>query len=239
MNKKSSGTKPIEISDITIIEYTNEQWEILKKKRDKTIEIMDNLQKNGVKTILYGSICRGDVNVESDIDLFIPYQLSSFKIESAIEKEGMNIYAKNIVQATPKHLVKGHIYLDESTCITFPLTSIRKREFDFIRFGGSLELEPLKKNMRVPGVDKRLILIEPIQEGHKEAPVIGYESIVAKIVGVDVELVKERVRILTTRDKRGRTGVYLNYPLAIEENFEEIFKELKDKDPIIRRRSKR
>ncbi|MHA1555857.1 MAG: nucleotidyltransferase domain-containing protein, partial [Candidatus Heimdallarchaeota archaeon] len=75
--------------------------------------------------------------------------------------------------------------------------SIREREFDFIRFGGTLTLDELSENRRVPGVDKRLMLIAPTELGHKESPVMGFESIVAKKVGVNVELVKERVRVLT------------------------------------------
>ena len=91
---------------------------------------------------------------------------------------------------------------------------------------------------RVPGVDKRLILITPLEEGHRESHVIGYESVIAKKIGVSVELVKERVRVLTTRDKVGRTGVYLDVELSPEENIDEVFKGLKDNDPIVRRRAK-
>ncbi len=155
-----------------------------------------------------------------------------------VEQKNLNIFEKRIVQATPKHLVKAHVYLSELICITFPLTSMREREFDFIRFGGTLTLDDLLENRRVPGVDKRLMLIEPTEIGHKESPIIGLEAIVAKKVGVNVELIKERVRVLTTRDKVGRTGVYLNHPLAPDENIEEIFKQIVDSDPIVRRRAK-
>ncbi len=236
MKRKPSSIKPIEILDEQSIIYSQEHWKLLEKLRSSTLKIMDVLDKQNINSIVYGSIARGDISQSSDIDIFIPYQISSFQIELALEQAEMDIYGKKIVQATPKHLVKGHLMLSEDITITFPLTSIREREFDFIHFGGSLSLKLLKENKRVPGVDKRLILITPNDLGHIESPVIGFESIIAKKIGVSVELVKERVRIKTTRDKVGRTGVYLDLELASEENFDEVFKRLQDNDPIIRRR---
>ncbi|MGC9778906.1 MAG: nucleotidyltransferase domain-containing protein [Candidatus Heimdallarchaeota archaeon] len=237
MKHKPSGVKTKGIADIIDVKYSSEHWQLLSKLRADALRIMEKLAHHNIQAILYGSITRGDVSETSDIDLFIPYQLSSFNVELALQQEGLSIYGKKIVQATPKHLVKAHIYLSEVICVTFPLTSIREREFEFIQFGGSVNLDELKSDNRVPGVDKRLLLIEPTDEGHRESPVTGFESIVAKKVGVSVGLVRERVRILTTRDKVGRTGVYLDFELSLDENIDEAFKGLKDKDPIIRRRA--
>ncbi|NHJ87629.1 MAG: hypothetical protein FK734_19365 [Asgard group archaeon] len=239
MKRKASGTKTKEIADRVAVTYDDEHWQLLTKLRTEAKALMKILAENNIKTLIYGSLTRGDVSVTSDIDIYIPYQISSFKVESLLMQENINVFGRRIVQATPKHLVKAHIELDEKTTITFPLTSMREREYDFINFGGSLTYDEILEDKRVPGVDKRLILIEPTTEGHIESPVIGYESIVAKKVGVNVELVKERVRILTTRDKVGRTGVYLNRELSTEENIDEVFKQLIDNDPIIRRRSKK
>jgi hypothetical protein len=237
MKNKGSGTKPQTIVDKKEVNYTEDHWNLLEKKREKALEIMKLLQKHTIQSLIYGSITRGDVSETSDIDLFIPYQLSSFKIETALLQEEKQIYNKRIVQATPKHLVKGHIYLSEDICITFPLTSIREREFEFIKFGGCLKLSELAADKRVPGVDKRLILITPTKKGHIESPVVGFESIIAKKIGTSVELVKERVRILTQRDKVGRTGVYLDVEVAPNESIGEVFKRLIDNDPVIRRRA--
>ena len=239
MKRRGSGVKPKMTVDAKNVIYSREHWELLATFRQEALALMEQLEKENIKTIAYGSICRGDVSKTSDIDIFIPYQVSSFSVELALEKSGYSIYGKKIVQATPKHVIKGEIMIKEDISITFPLTSLREREFDFIKFGGSLTYEALQKNKRVPGVDKRLVLIEPTKEGHLESQVLGFESLVAKKVGVDVELVKERVRILTTRDKKGRTGVYLKRELSPEETIEAVFKELKDSDPIVRRRAKR
>lgn len=237
MKRKAAGTKTKEISDNIIVNYSEEHWDLLSSKRNKALSIMKILTDQTIESLLYGSLTRGDVTETSDIDLFIPYQISSFKIESALVQGNLKIYGKKIVQATPKHLVKAHIMLSEDIVITYPLTSIREREFDFIQFGGSLNHTNLAQNKRVPGVDKRLMLIEPTDEGHIESPIVGFESVVAKKIKVSVGLVRERVRILTTRDKVGRTGVYLDHELSPDDNIEEAFKQLMDRDPILRRRA--
>ncbi|MHA1628204.1 MAG: nucleotidyltransferase domain-containing protein, partial [Candidatus Baldrarchaeia archaeon] len=88
----------------------------------------------------------------------------------------------------------------------------------------------------VPGVDKRLILIEPTVKGHIESSIIGRESEVAKILGVSVDIIKERINVLLRRDKIGRTGVYLKRELSPHETFGEVLKKIADRDPIVRRR---
>ncbi|MEM1600523.1 MAG: DNA polymerase subunit beta, partial [Sulfolobales archaeon] len=78
----------------------------------------------------------------------------------------------------------------------------------------------------VPGVNKQLILIIPTEFGHVEYPVIGYEGYVAKVVGISVETVRERVEVLSRRDRVGRTGVYLKYFLRADEGFDEALSTL-------------
>ena len=90
-------------------------------------------------------------------------------------------------------------------------------------------------NVRVLGVDKRLLLIEPTETGHIEQGVIGYEHVVAKRLSLSVDIAKERVRVLTRRDEVGRTGVYLTQQITDDETFEEVAKSLKDSDPALRR----
>jgi predicted nucleotidyltransferase len=80
------------------------------------------------------------------------------------------------------------------------------------------------------------MLIEPTREGHVESGIIGYEGVVASILGVRVDVVRDRVRILVRRDKVGRTGVFVSRELNPTESFEAVFQEMVDNNPAIRRR---
>lgn len=224
------------IGDIREIIYSEEQWKLLRKLRLKAIKIMSILERIGLKPIVHGSLARGDVKPTSDIDIVIPYQVPSFKIETALEQAGITPQQRMLVQATPKHTVKAHIQIDEQTTITFPLMELRKLEREFYKFGGELTLEELRKNKRTLGVDKRLMLITPTEKGHTESPIIGREAEVARKLKISIDIINERIRVLTRRDEVGRTGVYLKRKLGKEESFEEVLKKLIDKDPAIRRR---
>ena len=78
-------------------------------------------------------------------------------------------------------------------------------------------------------------MIEPTERGHFESQVIRRESEVARIVGVSPDIVKERVRVLTRRDKIGRTGVFLVEHLSEGEQFEEVLKRIIESNPAVRR----
>lgn len=223
--------------DPQIIRYSENQWSILDNLRDSAKRIMSILKAGGVPTIIHGSIVRGDVSKKSDVDIMVLYPVSSFKIELLLEQEGnFSIIEKILAQATPNHAIKGHIYLSPEISVTFPLVELREREVGFYTFGGKLTNEELSNNLRKPGVDKRLSLIEPTDEGHIESPVIGRESHVAKTIGVPIEVVEERVRVLTRRDKVGRTGVFVKIEVAPWESFEDVLNNLAARNPAVRRR---
>lgn len=229
--------KVVRVSDIREVVYDEARWNILKTKRLKALKIMEVLSRFRLYSIVHGSIARGDVTEKSDIDIFIPYYIPSYIVELALESIGLKPYTKLIVQATPTHAIKAYIILDQSeeTIVSFPLVKLKERELEFYKFGGQLDLEGLKKNLRVPGVDKRLILIKPTRRGHIEIPVIGRESEVASILGISVETVMERVRVLTRRDEKGRTGVFVKYELSPDESFEEALYKLINRNPLVRR----
>jgi len=216
--------------------YTQEHWKLLFDLRNKAKKIMKILEENGIKCLVHGSIARGDVHKKSDIDILIPYPIPSYRVEIIIEEMNMTIVSKRLMQATPLHVMKAQIELQDNIILTFPLFEMRKLEREFYKFGGEADLQDLMNNVRKPGVSKKLLLIEPIEEGHIESPVIGREEYVSEKIGVSIDIVKERVRVLTRRDKIGRTGVYFNYILAPDENFEEAFKRILDREPAIRRR---
>ncbi|MCS7144722.1 MAG: nucleotidyltransferase domain-containing protein [Archaeoglobaceae archaeon] len=217
------------------IEYNEENFRILREKRKRAKELMEILESFGLQSVAYGSIARGDVNAKSDVDLFIPQQIPSFKIELALE--GIDFVEKRIVQATPNYAIKGEFVIDDLTTVSFPLVKMKERELDFYRFGGCINYEELLRDLRVPGVDKRLFLILPNEKGHKEIPLSEmHPSVVAKLLGVSIDIVLERIRILSRRREVGRTGIYVCEKIPIEESFESALKELISKNPAIKRR---
>ena len=76
-------------------------------------------------------------------------------------------------------------------------------ELELYAFAGSIGPEQAESGDRVPGVDKRLMLIEPTETGHRESPVAGREGAVAKMLGVGVITVLDRVRTLRRRERTG------------------------------------
>ncbi len=90
--------------------------------------------------------------------------------------------------------------------------------------------------MRVCGVDKRLLLIEPTEKGHRETTIVGREEHVAKLLGISVETVLDRVHALLRRDDVGRTGVFIERELLEDETFELALKHIADQNPAVRRR---
>lgn len=214
------------------IVYDKNQWDLLSSIRKRAISVMEKIAD--FQPILYGSVARGDVHKASDIDFFIEHMPETYLLEMALDDIG--IKERAIVQATPWHLVKGAITLFSGETITFPITESKRREIEFYYFGGAIELDDLLADKRKPGVDKRLILIKPLEDGHMEEEITGRESEVAKILNVSIDIVRERIQVLSRRDKIGRTGVYLNRSLMHDESFEQVLKEICDKDSNVRRR---
>lgn len=216
--------------------YTSEHWQLLANLRLRATEIMALLEQKRIEPIVHGSISRGDVTEQSDIDVYIPHVIPSFTVELALNQGGYQIIHREIVHATPFHAIKGHIYLQNNAVVTLPLTNPAPIELEFYQFGGSLTRSSLNANQRVPGVDKRLVLIEPDSQGHIEMPVVGNEVLTAKKVGVSLKIVQERLKILMRRDEVGRTGVYLKRQLAPDDSFEALLKIISARDPVVRRR---
>ena len=228
--------KPVLRNESLEIIYDDNHWKLLKRLRAEAIKLMSILNRLSIFSIVHGSIARGDVSEESDIDIFIPDVVSSFLVETALERAGVPISRRLLIQATPTYSIKAYIEIDEGRSISFPLSKLRKTEREFYKFGGEATLEMLKQEIRTPGVDKRLMLIEPTAKGHIESSIIGRENEAAKLLGVSVETVLDRVRVLTRRDKIGRTGLFIEKELLPEETFESALKELAEKNPAVRRR---
>ncbi|MFW9913988.1 MAG: nucleotidyltransferase domain-containing protein [Candidatus Thorarchaeota archaeon] len=229
------------------VSLTLEKKRILIQLRSKAFHVIRAIQTQGnFRAIVHGSIARGDVDKHSDVDISILDPISTFSIEYALDSslQKIGIIGKRISMATPNHAVKGHLILDNGAELTIPLCSLKQREIDFYKFSGFLtlnELEDEKQLIRVCGVNKRLLFIEPTEKGHWETSILGKENEAARVarkLQIDIDVVKERVRVLSRRDQRGRTGQFISRKVPADSHFESILKELQDRNPAVRRRLK-
>ncbi|PVX25292.1 MAG: DNA polymerase subunit beta [Candidatus Bathyarchaeum sp.] len=230
--------KPMKRAEQLEVVYDKNHWKVLKQLRSKTVQIMEALDNCHLRSIVNGSVARGDVSQTSDIDLFLPDPPSSFIVETVLERSGFRGYNRKIVQATPLYALKGYIELNHQTSLSFPLVKLRPVEKEFYRFGGEAVLSTIKEDKRVVGVDKRLMLIKPTAKGHVESSVVGQEKEASNMLGVSLNTVLDRTRALLRRDKVGRTGVFIEKELAPDETFEQAMKKLADQNPAVRRRTK-
>jgi hypothetical protein len=232
------AVKPVRRSETKEVVYVAKRWALLEELRQKTKQVMEALEKAHLETVVHGSIARGDVSAKSDIDVFIPSTVSSFAVENALEKAGFSFNNRLVMQATPSYALKAHIEIDEKTSVSFPLMNMRRVEREFYKYGGKMSLKGLRNDLRVPGVDKRLMLIEPTKVGHVESTIIGREEHIAKLLGVSMETVLDRVHALLKRDDVGRTGLFIKKELPPDETFGMALKRLVDQNPAVRRRLK-
>jgi predicted nucleotidyltransferase len=214
--------------------YAPSRWEILKRLRGRAMIYLKGLEDGGYEAIVHGSVARGDVTEKSDVDIFIPEVCPSYAIEEAVGKLD-RVSKRELTQATPTHTLKAILHVAEAVKVTFPLLPLRGRERDFYRFGGELGLEGLKAERRVPGVDKRLMVIVPTAYGHYEFSALVSTAEASKTLGIRLETMQERVRVLTRRDRIGRTGIFYKEELRDDETFEGKLRERASADPSLRR----
>jgi len=219
-----------------VITYSKEDWTLLHHKRNSAIELLEMFAKEGFSPYVHGSIARGDVHKNSDIDIIFFQQVPSFQIELILEKNGFRNYFREIIMATPLDSLKLYIHLSELESITIPLSKLRKKVMEFYDFGGKLNYDQLKSNVRVNGIDKRLVLIKPNLQGHEEFSILGNEAVAAKDTGISLDTLNERKKVLLRRERYGRTGVFLKREIQINESTEEVLKKLTEEKHIIRKK---
>lgn len=221
--------KPLPPHEIREVKYDKQRWDLLRRKRERARETMRILVAAGWEPLVHGSVARGDVDEDSDIDIFVPVQVQPFRVEMVLKDAGYEFLKREIVIATPWQLPKVHLCVDDELTVSFPLMKPLPTELDFYRFGGAIDFLDLEQGKRVAGVDKRLMLIEPTSFGHVESSILGREGEVAKKLGVGIEIVRERIQVLTRRAEVGHTGLYYRRELAPDESFEEVLKEVERK----------
>ena len=223
-------------SDGVEVVYNKARWDLLKTYRQKAQTLLEALHKRSIEAVVHGSVARGDVDRNSDVDAFIPIPPSSFQIETALEQAKIPIAIRTVIQATPAYAMKAYIEIGSETTVSFPLMRLRRVEREFYRFSGEVDLSQINDGTRAAGVDKRLMLIEPTSKGHTENRIIGKEEPTAKMLGIAVQTVQDRVHALMKRDAVGRTGVFVKQQLGPDETFELVLKRLAMENPAVRRR---
>ncbi|MCK4848259.1 MAG: nucleotidyltransferase domain-containing protein [Candidatus Heimdallarchaeota archaeon] len=226
------------IKDITrkFHNYNEEEHNSLYRLRDKAKSILLKLEEKGIKAFVHGSVARGDVTGTSDIDIFIPYNISSFRLDL------IDIFAnaeRRIIMGTTNSNIKGLLTIPENISVSFPLTPPTEREVEFYKFSGSVYLKNIQANEYVPGVTKQLLLIEPANNGYWISSILNNKKRAMKCLKISQQMIDERIRVLTRRNKIGRTGKFLDHLLSPDENFEHTLHQLSSHNIIVRRKLQR
>ncbi|MHA2091437.1 MAG: nucleotidyltransferase domain-containing protein [Candidatus Kariarchaeaceae archaeon] len=220
----------------SLVIYDTQQWTYLKQKRAVGVVLLQAFHEFPVEVASYGSVARGDVSATSDIDIVIFDPLPSFQIERLIEEVEPPILERRIVMATPNHAIKGQITIERGITISFPLIKFTQRERDFYTFAGKLDYSQLIRKERVVGVDKRLMLIQPNPQGHRERALTSVTLKELVRLGFPQRLIEERKRVLTRRNQIGRTGVFLDHLVSPDEGFDHALQVLASHNSLIRRK---
>ncbi|MEM1678761.1 MAG: nucleotidyltransferase domain-containing protein [Ignisphaera sp.] len=221
------------------VHYDRRRWNVFMEKRRKALKILLDLKSCGIlEAFAHGSIARGDVDEDSDVDISLLNSYPSSILRYCLERNGYNVYSLSILQATPKHTPKIYIYLNalEELCISNPLARLDPIEMEYYRFSGMVDLNDIMANIRVVGVNKRLMFIEPTEFGHREFPVIGNEGYVAKRLGISLGTVIDRVEALSKRIEDGHTGLFIKIELPDFEHLEPTIEKLCIENSLFRRR---
>ncbi|MFX0084917.1 MAG: nucleotidyltransferase domain-containing protein [Candidatus Hodarchaeota archaeon] len=213
-------------------DYTEEEKQILSELRERALEILHTLENNSIHAFVHGSIARGDISQTSDIDIYIPIKVPSYQIDLVDEFAKAD---RQIIMGTPNSVIKAVLTKHDGVSISFPLSQPKERESEFYKFSGLLYLEDLLQERRIAGVNKKLLLIEPEGEGYWKSSVHANRKRTIEILGLSQRIIDERIRVLERRDIIGRTGMFLDYNLHPNENFDQALKKISDRNVIVRR----
>ncbi|NPB01844.1 MAG: hypothetical protein GXO28_02915 [Methanopyri archaeon] len=214
------------------VRYDEDRWRLLGELRERALTVLDALRDVGVvEAWVHGSVARGDVKEDSDVDVFVPSVVSTYVIDAFVDTVPFEPLKVTAVLPTPKDCVRVKVALEGDVEVTFPVTGPSDRELEFFDFSGKLDASGLERDERVPGVDKRLRFIDPRPWGHVEFSILGREGEVAHRLGISVDLVHERVRALTRREKVGVKGVHVKVEGRPGTPTAELLRELSRRNP--------
>ncbi len=190
------------------VRYSDERWKLLEELRKKARRVVETLSNLGLEGWVHGSVARGDVRKGSDVDVFVPQPVSPHTVDALVESAPYEVLKVVATLPTPRDCVRVKVKMEGDVEVTVPVTTPSDRELEFYDFSGKLTPEALDRDERVPGVNKQLRMIEPRPWGHVEYSILGREGEVASKLGISVQLVNERIKALTRRDKVGVQGVH-------------------------------
>ncbi|HEX9709529.1 MAG TPA: nucleotidyltransferase [Candidatus Thermoplasmatota archaeon] len=217
--------------DPEVVRYRPERFETLERKRARAAPFLHAAPPGSV---VYGSVARGDVRERSDVDIEVPFGATSFAVEVALAGLPEGAHAVVLTQATPNSVVKAAWDYGDVT-VTLPLTRPSGVEVGFTRFAGAMGATDLSRGRRVPGVDKRLMLIEPLPEGHRESSVADRVRECARLLALDEDVLQARIRVLGRRARTGRTGIFLTRAVNDGESPEQALARVSASNPAVRR----
>ncbi|MCS7143343.1 MAG: nucleotidyltransferase domain-containing protein [Aigarchaeota archaeon] len=217
------------------VRYTESHWRTLHSKRERALEVMETFAKYGFEPVLYGSVARGDVTERSDVDVFLQAINNPSVAETIVERELGGFVARSVVQPTPLHTLKGYIYIDELTSVSFTFSEMRRSEIEFYDVAGRVSLSDLRRGVRVAGMNKDLKVILPVEDGHVEFPADQDHDVAASLIGVDPSVIRERVTVIRRRRELGRTGLFREIYIDVSEDFGTALMQLMSGGPRRRR----
>lgn len=218
------GTRVDRRAEERDVYYSEERWRLLKCLRERALFYMRLLARCGLRCFVYGSVARGDVSADSDVDIFVEGGSVSV-VESILPEE--KVMGKEVVKATPRHALRAVFELSGDVFVHVALEPLLRSEEEFYRFAGRVYLEELERGVRIPGVDKRFMLIVPMPWGHREIPVLGREPYVCRVLGVSLSTILERRRVFEKRDEEGRCGLFFRRRIPPDVSVEEVLRRLK------------
>ncbi|GAG64868.1 unnamed protein product [marine sediment metagenome] len=72
------------------VTYSENHMKLLQQKRERSKKLLEMFAKEGLNPFIYGSIARGDVHNDSDIDMVLIQTIAPYQIEIILDKNGFN-----------------------------------------------------------------------------------------------------------------------------------------------------